>query len=78
MVIVCVLERVLCSSRYLCFVCDPMFFYVFLPDICLASPVIIEFGMLAMYCMQFVMSVSVVIMYMLAMVMSLKCLLCVF
>ena len=53
-------------------------FYVFLPDICLASPVIIEFGMLAMYCMQFVMSVSVVIMYMLAMVMSLKCLLCVF
>ena len=51
---------------------------MFLPDICLASPVIIEFGMLAMYCMQIVMSVSVVIMYMLAMVMSLKCLLCVF
>ena len=51
---------------------------MFLPDICLASPVIIEFGMLAMYCMQFVMSVSVVIMYMLAMVMSLKCFLCVF
>ena len=41
--IVCVLERVLCSSRYVCFVCDPMFF------------------MLVLYCMQFVMSVSVVI-----------------
>ena len=39
-----------------------MVFYVFLPDICLASPVIIEFGMLVMYCMQFVMSVSVVYM----------------
>ena len=50
------------------------------------SPVIIELGMLVMYCMQFVMSVSVVsmvsccgvavflgAMYMLAMVMSLKC-----
>ena len=50
------------------------------------SPVIIEFGMLVMYCMQFVMSVSVVYMvsccgvmvflgdmFMLAMVMSLKC-----
>ena len=49
------------------------------------SPVIIEFGMLVMYCMQFVMSVSVVsmvsccdavvflgAMYMLAMVMSLE------
>ena len=43
------LERVLCCSRYLCFVCDPMVFYVFLSDICLASPVIIEFGMLVMY-----------------------------
>ena len=51
------------------------------------SPVIIDLGMLVMYCMQFVMSVSVVsmvswcgvvvflgAMYMLAMVMSLKCL----
>ena len=50
------------------------------------SPVIIEFGLLVMYCMQFVMSVSVVsmvsccgvvvflgAMYMMAMVMSLKC-----
>ena len=44
------------------------------------SPVIIELGKLVMYCMQFVMSVSVVSMaswcfwrYMLAMVMSLKC-----
>ena len=50
------------------------------------SPVIIELGMLVMYCMQLVMSVSVVsmvsccgvavflgAMYMLAMVMSLKC-----
>ena len=27
-VIVCVLERVLCSSRNLCFVCDPMFLRV--------------------------------------------------
>ena len=43
------------------------------------SPVIIELGMLVMYCMQFVMSVSVVymvlwcflVLYMLAMVMSL-------
>ena len=52
------------------------------------SPVIIELGMLVMYCMQFVMSVSVVsccgvavflgAMYMLAMVMSLKCLVCIF
>ena len=55
------------------------------------SPVIIEFGMLVMYCMQFVMSVSVVsmvswcgvavflgAMYMLAMVMSLKCFVCIF
>ena len=54
------------------------------------SPVIIESGMFVMYCMQFIMSVSVVSMvsscsdvvflgalYMLAMVMSLKCL-CVF
>ena len=54
------------------------------------SPVIIEFGMLVMYCMQFVMSVSVVSivsccgvvvflgdMYMLAMVMSLKCFVCI-
>ena len=54
------------------------------------SPVIIESGMLVMYCMQFVMSVSVVsmvswcsdvvflgAMYMLAMVMSLN-VLCVF
>ena len=70
---------------YLCFVCDPMVFYVFLPDICLASPVIIEFVMLVMYCMQFVMSVSVVSigvmilgdMYMMAMVMSLKCFVCI-
>ena len=55
------------------------------------SPVIIELGMLVMYCMQFVMSVSVVsmvsccgvavflgAMYMLAMVMSLKCPVCIF
>ena len=55
------------------------------------SPVIIELGMLVMYCMQFVMSVSVVsmvsccgvavflgAMYMLAMVMSLKCFGCIF
>ena len=55
------------------------------------SPVIIELGMLVMYCMQFVMSVSVVsmvsccgvavflgAMYMLAMVMSLKCFVCIF
>ena len=55
------------------------------------SPVIIELGMLVMYCMQFVMSVSVVsmvswcgvavflgAMYMLAMVMSLKCFVCTF
>ena len=51
------------------------------------SPVIIELGMLLTYCMQFVMSVSVVswcgvavflgAMYMLAMVMSLKCV-CIF
>ena len=54
------------------------------------SPVIIESGMLVMYCMQFVMSVSVVsmaswcsdvmflgAMYMLAMVMSLKCFVCI-
>ena len=44
------------------------------------SPVIIELGMLVMYCMQFVMSVSVVFlgaMYMLAMVMSLKCFVCI-
>ena len=54
------------------------------------SPVIIELGMLVMYCMQFVMSVSVVsmvswygvvvflaAMYMLAMVMSLKCFVCI-
>ena len=49
---------------------------------------IIELGMLVMYCMQFVMSVSVVsygvavyclgAMYMLAMVMSLKCFVCIF
>ena len=51
----------------------------------------IELGMLVMYCMQFVMSVSVVsmvsccgvavflgAMYMLAMVMSLKCFVCIF
>ena len=55
------------------------------------SPVIIELGMLVMYCMQCVMSVSVVsmvsccgvavflgAMYMLAMVMSLKCFVCIF
>ena len=55
------------------------------------SPVIIELGMLVMYCMQFVMSVSVVsivswcgvavffgAMYMLARVMSLKCFVCIF
>ena len=52
------------------------------------SPVIIELGMLMMYCMLFVMSVSVVslcgvavflgAMYMLAMVMSLKCCVCIF
>ena len=52
------------------------------------SPVIIELGMLVMYCMQFVMSVSVVsccgvavflgAMYMLTMVMSLKCFVCIF
>ena len=51
------------------------------------SPVIIELGMLVMYCMQFVMSMSVVskvscvflgAMYMLAMVMSLKCFVCIF
>ena len=55
------------------------------------SPVIIELGMLVMYCMHFVMSVSVVsmvsccgvavflgAMYMLAMVMSLKCFVCIF
>ena len=52
------------------------------------SPVIIELGMLVMYCMQFVMSVSVVswcgvavflgAMYMLSMVMSLKCIVCIF
>ena len=55
------------------------------------SPVIIELGMLVMYCMQFVMYVSVVsmvsccdvavflgAMYMLAMVMSLKCFVCIF
>ena len=55
------------------------------------SPVIIELGMLVMYCMQFVMSVSVVsmvsccgvavflgAMYMLAMVMFLKCFVCIF
>ena len=54
------------------------------------SPVIIEFGMLVIYCMQFVMSVSVVsivsccgvvvflgAMYMLDMVMSLKCFVCI-
>ena len=52
---------------------------------------IIELGLLVMYCMQFVMSVSVVsmvswcgiavflgAMYMLAMVMSLKCFVCIF
>ena len=33
--VVCVLVRVLCSSRCLCFVCDPMVFDVFPPDICL-------------------------------------------
>ena len=50
------------------------------------SPVIIELGMLVMYCMQYVMSVSVVygvvvflgVMHMLAMVMFLKCPVCVF
>ena len=55
------------------------------------SPVTIELGMLVMYCMQFAMSVSVVsmvsccgvavflgAMYMLAMVMSLKCFVCIF
>ena len=55
------------------------------------SPVIIELSMLVMYCMQFVISVSVVstvsccgvavflgAMYMLAMVMSLKCFVCIF
>ena len=55
------------------------------------SPVIIELGMLVFDCMQFVMSVSVVsmvlwggvvvflgAMYMLAMVMSLKCFGCIF
>ena len=54
-------------------------------------PVIIELGMLVMYCMQFVMSVSVVsmvsccgvavflgAMFMLAMGMSLKCFVCIF
>ena len=54
------------------------------------SPVIIELGMLVMYCMQFLMSVSVVsmvswcgvvvflgAMYMLAMLMSLKCFVCI-
>ena len=49
------------------------------------SPVIIKLGMLVMYCMQFVMvcicSVYGVVflgaMYMLAMVMSLKCLVCI-
>ena len=51
------------------------------------SPVIIELGMLVVYCMPFVMSVSVVswcgvvvflgAMYMLAMVMSLKCFVCI-
>ena len=52
------------------------------------SPVIIELCILVMYCMQSVMSVSVVswcgvavflgAMYMLAMVMSLKCFVCIF
>ena len=55
------------------------------------SPVTIELGMLVTYCMQFVMSVSVVsmvsccgvavflgAMYMLAMVMSPKCFVCIF
>ena len=55
------------------------------------SPVIIELGKLVMYCMQFVISVSVVpmvswcgvvvflgAMYMLVMVMSLKCFVCIF
>ena len=55
------------------------------------SPLIIDFGMLVMYCMQFVMSVSVVsmeswctdvvflgYMYKLATVMSLKCFVCIF
>ena len=61
------------------------------PECAFTSPVIIELGMLVMYCMQFVMSVSVVsmvsccgvavflgAMYMLAMVMSLKCFVCIF
>ena len=37
--VVCVLDRILCSSRCLCFVCVlsvvPWFFDVFLPDFCL-------------------------------------------
>ena len=54
------------------------------------SPVIIELGMLVLYCMQFVMYVPIVsmvswcgvvvflcAMYMLAMVMSLKCFVCI-
>ena len=62
-----------------------------MPECAFTSPVIIELGMLVMYCMQFVMSVSVVsmvsccgvavflgAMYMLAMVMSLKCFVCIF
>ena len=55
------------------------------------SPVIIELGMLVMYCIQLAMSVSIVsmvswcgvvvflgAMYMLAMAMSLKCFVCIF
>ena len=41
------------------------------------SPVIIELGMLVMYCMQFVMSVSVVYMVSWCGVMSLKCFVCI-
>ena len=33
-VVIGVLDHVLCSSRCLCFVCDPMVFRCILPDIC--------------------------------------------
>ena len=111
MVVVCGLDRVLCSSRCLCFFCgcccccrptppacscggvrQPNFSREALSSVhVVLSPVIIELGKFVMYCMQFIMSVSVVsmvswcgvvvflgAMHMLAIVMSLKCFVCIF
>ena len=50
MLVVCVLDRVLCSSRCLCFVCDPMVFQC-VPDICLVCLTPVYWDLVACFCL---------------------------